>query len=307
MESLSDRLAYTLTRARDHNMFRIHAGKVQASYRSSKGNARPSDILIDQGCSERMEIYLRGMNLNLAYHFGRYIMMMQQVFAKPENLRMYWKETVRQMYDIGIGSLVIVVLISIFIGAVTAVQFAYQLDGTLVPTYYIGYIVRDMTIIELAPMLTCLVLAGKVGSNIAAEIGGMRQKEHIDAMEIMGVNTAAFLIMPKLLGGLVVIPLLVIISAAVSIVGGYIASVPFGGLSEAEYILGLRSFYNPFNVVMMLIKAFVFSFILISVSCYQGYFVRGGSIELGQASTQAVVYSDILILMADLVLAILLT
>ncbi|MCL4163515.1 UNVERIFIED_CONTAM: hypothetical protein GTU68_015976 [Idotea baltica] len=233
--------------------------------------------------------------------------MLKQAFSKPENWSMYWKETLRQMNDIGIGSLIIVCLISVFIGAVTAIQFAYQLNGTLVPDYYIGYIVRDITIIEMAPMLTCLVLAGKVGSNMAAEIGGMRQKEHVDAMEIMGVNTANFLVTPKIIAALFVIPLLVIISAFVSIMGGYIATVPSGMLSHAEYETGLRAFYFPFNVVMMLIKAVVFAFILTSVSCYQGYYVKGGSIELGEASTRAVVYSDILILMADLVIATILT
>lgn len=220
---------------------------------------------------------------------------------------MYYKETIRQMNDIGVGSLIIVVLISIFIGAVTAVQFAYQLDGTLVPQYYIGYIVRDITIIELAPTITCLVLAGKVGSNMAAEIGGMRQKEHIDAMEIMGVNTAAFLVMPKVIAALFVIPLLVAIAAFVSIVGGYVSSVPTGLLSDTEYILGVRSFFVPYNVFMMFVKAFVFAFLLTTVSCYQGYYVKGGSIELGEASTNAVVFSDILILLSDYLIALVLT
>jgi len=220
---------------------------------------------------------------------------------------MYYLETMRQMNDIGIGSLVIVVLISIFIGAVTAIQFAYQLDGTLVPRYYIGYIVRDSTIIELAPTIICLVLAGKVGSNMAAEIGGMRQKEHIDAMEIMGVNTAAYLVRPKIVGALIVIPMLVAIGAFLSIIGGYLATVLTGVMSDAEYVQGVRSFFLSQNVTMMFVKAFVFSFILTSVSCYQGYYVRGGSIELGQASTNAVVFSDILILLADYLIAILLT
>ncbi len=244
---------------------------------------------------------------NFLYHMGRYTMMLGASFSPPENHYMYYKETMRQMNDIGVGSLVIVCLISVFIGAVTAVQFSYQLDGTLVPTYYIGYIVRDSTIIELAPTITCLVLAGKVGSNMAAEIGGMRQKEHIDAMEIMGVNTAAYLIMPKVIAALIVIPLLVAIAAFVSIIGGYIAAVPTGLMSDAEYIQGLRSFFIPYNVFMMFVKAVVFAFLLTSVSCYQGYYVRGGSIELGQASTNAVVFSDILILLADYVIAVLLT
>jgi len=220
---------------------------------------------------------------------------------------MYWKETVRQMYDIGVGSLVIVVIISIFIGAVSAVQYSYQLSDSFIPKYYIGYIVRDSTIIELAPTITCLVLAGKIGSNIAAEIGGMRQKEHIDAMEIMGVNTAAYLIMPKIIAALTMIPMLICIAAFVSILGGYIAVIIPKLMTTDEYVLGLRSFYIPYNVFMMFVKAFVFAFILTSVSCYQGYFVKGGSIELGAASTRAVVFSDILILIADYIIALVLT
>jgi phospholipid/cholesterol/gamma-HCH transport system permease protein len=211
------------------------------------------------------------------------------------------------MYDIGIGSLGIVFLISVFIGAVTAVQFYYQMEGTLIPPYYIGYVVRDMTIIELAPTITCLVLAGKVGSNMAAEIGGMRQKEHIDAMEIMGVNTSAYLVMPKTIAAILVIPVLVCLAAFLSLLGAYAASVPTGLFTAAEYIRGVRSFFIPYNVFMMLVKAFVFAYILTSVSCYQGYFVKGGSIELGEASTRAVVYSDILILLADYIIAVLLT
>lgn len=220
---------------------------------------------------------------------------------------MYWKEMMRQMNDIGVGSLIIICLISVFIGAVTAVQFAYQLQSSFIPKYYIGYIVRDTTIIEMAPMITCLVLAGKVGSNIAAEIGGMRQKEHIDAMEIMGVNTAAFLITPKILAAMFVIPMLVCIAAFMSISGGYIASVMAGLITASEYVMGLQSFFVPYNVFMMFVKAVVFAFILTSVAAYQGYYVKGGSIELGQASTQAVVYSNILILLSDYIIAMLLT
>ena len=247
------------------------------------------------------------MNFNILYHFGRYLEMMRVAFSRPEKLSMYYKETMRQMNDIGIGSLIIVGLIAIFIGAVTAVQFLYQLDGTLVPVYYVGYIIRDSTIIELAPTITCLVLAGKVGSNMAAEIGGMRQKEHIDAMEIMGVNTASYLIMPKVIAALIVIPMLVAIAAFVSVIGGYLAAVPTGMMSDAEYIQGVRSFFEPFNVVMMFVKSIVFAFLLTTISCYQGYYVKGGSIELGQASTNAVVFSDIMILLADYLIAVMLT
>lgn len=249
--------------------------------------------------------YIR--RLNYFYHFGRYLTLLQQAFRRPEKTKMYWIETLRQMNDIGVGSLVIVCLISLFIGAVAAVQFAYQLDGQLIPKYYIGYIVRDLAIIELSPTITCLVLAGKVGSNIAAEIGGMRQKEHIDAMEVMGVNTASYLVMPKILGALVVIPLLVTFSAFVAIMGGYLASVPTGLISHDEFIQGSRSYFEPYNVFMMYVKSVTFAFILTSVATYQGYFVTGGSIELGAASTRAVVYGDIIILLADYLIAILLT
>lgn len=246
---------------------------------------------------------LSGLFVNL----GKYVLWLRQIFSRPEKFQMYWKETLRQMNDIGIGSLVIVVLISTFIGAVTAVQFSYQLSGTMIPRYYIGYIVRDMTIIELAPTITCLVLAGKVGSNMAAELGGMRQKEHIDAMEIMGVNTSAFLVMPKIIAALVTIPMLVVLAAFVSVGGAWLASIPTGLFTNAEYIQGLRSFFVPYNVFMMMVKAVVFAYILTTVSCYQGYFVKGGSMELGQASTRAVVYSDILILLADYFIALVLT
>ncbi len=247
------------------------------------------------------------MKHNFIYHLGRYLAWMSQVFSRPENMRMYWKETMRQMNDIGIGSLIIVILISTFMGAVMAVQISYQLGGQLIPRYYVGYLVRDITIIELAPTITCLVLAGKVGSNMAAEIGGMRQKEHIDAMEIMGVNTSAFLVMPKIFAALCVVPLLVAVAALVSIAGAFIASVPTGLFTGAEYVEGIRAFFEPYNVFMMFVKAVVFGFILSSISCYQGYFVSGGSIELGKASTTAVVMSNIAILIADYFIAVLLT
>jgi phospholipid/cholesterol/gamma-HCH transport system permease protein len=238
---------------------------------------------------------------------GRYFQLLGTALARPEKLSMYYRETMRQMNDIGVGSLIIVILIAVFIGAVTAIQFAYQLQDSFVPRYYIGYIVRDTTIIELAPTITCLVLAGKVGSNMAAELGGMRQKEHIDAMEIMGVNTAAYLVMPKIVAALVVVPMLVAIAAGVSIVGGYVATVPVGLISHSEYLLGVRSYFIPYNVTLMFIKSVVFAFVLTSVPCYQGYYVKGGSIELGKASTNAVVFSDILILLFDYLIAVVFT
>ncbi|HMW39059.1 MAG: ABC transporter permease [Saprospiraceae bacterium] len=245
--------------------------------------------------------------MNSLQHFGLYLVWLRQVFKRPENMAMYWRETLRQMNVIGIGSIIIVGIIAVFIGAVTAVQFSYQMVGTLIPRYYIGYIVRDMTIIELAPTFSCMVLAGKVGSSLASELGGMRQKEHIDAMEIMGVNTSAFLVQPKVVAAIVVIPMLVCLASFISIIGGYIAAVPTGLFTSQEFVRGLRSFFEPYNVNMMFVKAVVFSFILTTVSCYQGYFVKGGSIELGNASTRAVVYSNILILLSDYIIAAVMT
>lgn len=247
------------------------------------------------------------MKINFIQHLGRFLIWMRLVFSKPENFTMYWRETMRQMNDIGIGSLIIVILISTFMGAVMAVQISYQLGGQLIPRYYVGYLVRDITIIELAPTITCLVLAGKVGSNMAAEIGGMRQKEHIDAMEIMGVNTSAFLVMPKIIAAILVVPLLVSVAAFVSILGAFAAAVPTGLFTTAEYIEGIRSFLEPWNIFIMYVKAVVFGLLLASISCYQGYFVKGGSIELGKASTAAVVMSNIAILIADYLIAVLLT
>lgn len=241
------------------------------------------------------------------YHLGRYILLIFSSFSKPEKLSMYWKETARQMNDIGVGSLIIIGLVSVFIGAVTAVQFAYQLQGSSIPAYYIGYIIRDTMIIELAPTFTCLALAGKVGSNMAAEIGGMRQKEQIDALEVMGVDTASYLIMPKLLAAVAVIPMLVILSAFMGMAGGYLACVLGKLVTASDFMQGLRSFFIPYNVFLMQVKSIVFAFLLTSISCYQGFYVKGGSIELGRASTNAVVMSNIVILLADYIIAMLLT
>ena len=244
--------------------------------------------------------------MRLLHDLGKFVGWLPDIFSTPESWKMYYKETIRQMYDIGIGSLSIVIIIAGFIGAVTAIQFSYQLKDTMIPNYYIGYIVRDIMLIEMAVTLTCIVLAGKVGSTMAAEIGGMRQKEHIDAMEIMGVNTSAFLVMPKIIASVIIIPVLVSVAAIVGIGGGYFAAVNIANYTDAEYVRGLRSFFLPHNVTIMYVKAITFAFIITSVACYQGYFVKGGSIELGQASTRAVVYGAILILIADLIIALIL-
>ncbi len=238
-------------------------------------------------------------------HFGQYLLMLRALFVRPEQVRMYWRETLRQMDDIGVGSFLIIAVVSLFIGAVTAVQTAYQIFGnSLVPGYYLGWIVRDTTILELAPTFSCLILAGKAGSNMSSELGNMRISEQIDALEIMGISTEAYLIGPRILAAVIVIPMLVAIAAFLSIIGGYIATVASGFVTGGEFVQGLLTSFRGFNVQLMLIKAVVFAFLIASVSSYQGFYVKGGSIELGQASTRAVVYSCILILLSDYVIAV---
>lgn len=234
---------------------------------------------------------------------GRYMMLMRSLFVRPENLSLYTKETFRQMNQIGIGSLGIITIISLFIGAVTAVQFAYQLADSFVPIWWVGFVVRDSMILELAPTISCLLLAGKVGSNIASNLGTMRISEQIDALEIMGVNTSAFLIGPKILAAILIIPMLVILSAFLGILGGLIAGQISGYMSVDEYVMGLQDAFVPFNVFVMLMKAVAFSFLLTSISCYQGFYASGGALEIGNASTRAVVISSISIIVADYLIA----
>lgn len=241
--------------------------------------------------------------MRLFFHFGRYLLLLRQLFKKPENQRMYWDELFRQMVSIGINSLGIVVIISVFMGAVTTVQTAYQLVSGLVSKSIIGAIVSDSSILELGPTITSLVLAGKIGSSIASEIGTMRVTEQIDALEIMGVNAAGYLISPKILAAIITIPMLIILAISLSIGGGIFVGDLTGILSSQQFIEGARSSFLPFNVAFSLTKAFTFAFIISSVSAYQGYYTQGGSLEVGQASTRAVVFSCILILLSDYLLA----
>jgi len=208
-----------------------------------------------------------------------------------------------QCVEIGIGSLGIVVIISIFMGAVSAVQTAYQLVSPLIPLSTIAQIVRDTVILEFAPTLVCIVLAGVVGSKIAGELGNMRVSEQIDALEIMGINTKSYLIMPKVLGALITIPLLVILAMVLGIWGGRLASILTNIISADQYDAGLVQNFAPYNVTFALIKAYTFAFIISSVPAFYGYNVKGGALEIGRASTSAVVTSCILILFADYVLA----
>ena len=235
--------------------------------------------------------------------FGRFLLLLKGMFSKPENYKVYWKEFMHQCSDIGIGSLGIVAIISFFIGAVSAVQTAYQLVSPLIPKASIAQIVRDTVILEFAPTLVCIVLAGVVGSKIASELGNMRVSEQIDALEIMGINTKAYLIMPKIAAALLVIPMLVVIATGLGILGGRIAGVGSGILSSDEFDKGLRQNFVPYNVFFALVKAYTFSFIISSVPAYYGFYVQGGALEIGKSSTRSVVVSCILILFADYVLS----
>lgn len=237
---------------------------------------------------------------------GRYFLLLKGMFKKPENWKVYWKEFMHQCSDIGIGSLGIVVIISFFIGAVSAVQTAYQLVSPLIPKSSISQIVRDTVILEFAPTLVCIVLAGVVGSKIASELGNMRVSEQIDALEIMGINTKAYLVLPKIIAAFLVIPMLVILATALGILGGQLASVASGIVSSEDFHKGLLSNFVPYNVFFALVKAYTFSFIISSIPAYFGYYVEGGSLEIGRSSTRSVVVSCILILIADYVLSALL-
>lgn len=237
------------------------------------------------------------------YHFGQYLLFLKSMLSKPEKLNIYFERLFSEMVAIGIGSLPIVVLISVFQGAVTTVQTAYQLVTPMIPRSTIGTVVSDSTILELAPTITCLVLAGKVGSHIASEIGTMRINEEIDALEVMGINSAGFLGLPKILAGIIMVPSLVVISIFLSEVGGIVAGHYSGLLTASEFIQGARATFTLFTLQFSLIKAFTYGFIITSVSSYHGYFTSGGALEVGESSTKAVVYSAVLILLSDYLLA----
>ncbi len=241
--------------------------------------------------------------MTLFSEIGKYLIMIKGMFSKPENWKMYWKEFMHQCSEIGIGSLGIVVIISIFMGAVSTVQTAYQLTSPFIPKYTIAQVVRDTVILEFAPTLVSIVLAGVVGSKIAGELGNMRVSEQIDALEIMGINTKAYLVLPKIVAALVVIPMLIVIAAVLGIMGGQFAGTLSGILSAEEYHKGLLAGFTPYNVFFSLAKAYTFAFLLSSIPSYYGYHVKGGALEIGRASTRSVVVSCVTILFADYILA----
>jgi phospholipid/cholesterol/gamma-HCH transport system permease protein len=241
--------------------------------------------------------------MNFFTHFGNYLLMLKGMFTKTDNLSMFWKEYIKQCYDIGIGSLPIVVIISFFLGAVMTVQTASQLVNPLIPLSTIGIIVRDGMILEFAPTFLCIVLAGVVGSKIASELGNMRTTEQIDALEIVGINSKNYLILPKILGSITMVPMLVGISAVIGVWGGYLVGGWTGSVPNELFIDGIRSDLNTSYINIAFYKSFIFAFIISTVPAYFGYYVKGGALEIGKAGTQSVVVSCILILIADYIVA----
>ncbi len=240
--------------------------------------------------------------MKLLATIGRYFIFLGQAFRKPEKHSVYYRQTMKEMIYLGINSIGIVIIISVFMGAVITLQTAYNTDNPIYPRYLIGLGCRDSIILEFSSTVVALILAGKVGSDIASEIGTMRVTEQIDALHIMGVNTASYLILPKLVATLIFNPFLTLISITVGIGGGWVAAITTGVVSSQDFIYGIQYSFVPYYITYALIKTLVFAFIISTVSGYQGYYVSGGSLEVGRASTRSVVYSCILILLFNLIL-----
>ena len=238
---------------------------------------------------------------------GRYVMLMGRTFAVPERMRMFLKQYVKEMAQLGVNSIGIVLLISFFIGAVICIQMKLNIQSPWMPRWVSGYTTREILLLEFSSSIMCLILAGKVGSNIASELGTMRVTQQIDALEIMGVNSACYLILPKIMAMLTIMPFLVIFSSATGILGAYGTAFVGHVLPPDDLTLGLQHSFNPWFVYMSLIKSEFFAFIISSVPAFCGYTVEGGSVNVGKASTDAVVTSSVLILFSDVFLTQLLS
>ena len=239
-------------------------------------------------------------------HVGNYVMLMSRVLVRPDRMRMFFKSYVNEMFQLGYNSIAIVLIISFFIGAVICLQIKLNIQSPWMPKMVTGYTTREIMLLEFSSSIMCLILAGKVGSNIASEIGTMRITQQIDALDIMGVNSANYLILPKILGLMTIMPILVTFSVAAGIAGAY-ATTFMGTTTIDELNEGFRYAFNQWYFWCGMIKAVVYAFIITSVSAYQGYTVEGGSVEVGKNSTDAVVSSSILILFSDIFLTTLLT
>ena len=242
--------------------------------------------------------------MNKALHsMGEYTMLMMKSITVPDRWSMFFKQLIKEIYKLGVDSLWIVIIISIFIGTVIAIQISLNISSPLIPKFTIGYTTREIILLEFSSSIMALILAGKVGSNIASEIGTMRVTEQIDAMEIMGVNSANFLILPKMVGLMIFIPVLVIFSMFTGICGGIFPSYnSTTGMTPASFEYGLQFYFTEFYIWYSIIKSVVYAFIISSIASYFGYNVKGGALEVGKASTNAVVMSSIMILLADVIL-----
>jgi phospholipid/cholesterol/gamma-HCH transport system permease protein len=240
--------------------------------------------------------------MNLFQETGKYFLLMKRVFVQPDRWKMFFRQFPKELDKLGLQSLPIVLIISVFIGAIMTIQTKLNTENPLLPTYSTGLVTRDTLLLEFSSTIMCLILAGKVGSNIASEIGTMRITEQIDALEIMGVNSASYLILPKIVAFVVMMPFLVIFSMAVGLIGGYMVGVFSDVITVADYLLGIQYAFNPFYVFYAMVKSLVFALIISSVSSYYGYYAYGGALEVGKASTNAVVNSSILILFFNLLI-----
>lgn len=237
---------------------------------------------------------------------GKYVQLMGRVFMQPDRWRMFFRQYIVEMYQLGYNSIPIVLVISFFIGAVICLQIKLNIQSAWMPRMVVGYTTREIMLLEFSSSIMCLILAGKVGSNIASEIGTMRITQQIDALDIMGVNSANYLILPKIAGLMTIMPILVTFSVAAGIVGAY-ATTFLGTTSVAELNEGFWYDFNPWFFWCGMIKGVFYAFVISSVSAYKGYSVDGGSVEVGMASTDAVVHSSILVLFSDIFLTNLLT
>lgn len=234
--------------------------------------------------------------------FGKYCLFMTQVIRRPDRWREFFKSLIFEISKLGVDSIPLVIIISLFIGAVICIQMTINITSPLIPAYSTGMATREILVLEFSSTMMCLILAGKVGSNIASEIGTMRVTEQIDALEIMGLNSANFIVLPKIVGFVVFVPVLCILSMFMGLVGGALIAEFTSMISMENYIYGIQSFFIPWNVYYSIIKTVVFAYIITTVAAFYGYYVKGGALEVGKASTNAVVSSSILILLADVIL-----
>jgi len=235
-------------------------------------------------------------------NIGKFMLFIWIIFSKPEKWGVFRKRLFDEVQLIGINSIPIVGLMSMFMGGVIALQTAANMDTPWLPDYTVGYITRSSTILEFSPTIISLILAGKVGSNIASEIGTMKTTEQIDALEIMGVNSLNYLVLPKIIGAIMFFPVLIIFSMGLSLVGGWLALLVSGLASTETYVLGIRSFFELGNIGYALVKTVVFAFLIVSISSFYGYYTKGGALDVGKSATRAVVMSNIAILIANFLL-----